>query len=431
MSRRMAASTVHHGPPRAGTPAGRTISVAVVLATMVATAACSDAGEEGGRVEVEFFQFKGEAVGTFDALIEQFEAEHPEIDIVQNNVPSADAALRTRLVKNDIPAVMTLNGNGATYGDLASAEIFRDFTGDPALEATLEGPQETLAALGGPEGEMNGVPYALNANGVIYDVAFFEELDVDPPRTWSELISAAETVEAAGRTPFYFTWAEAWTTLPLFHAVTQNTTGDSFWPDRISGATSFAEEWQVAMDKMLELKEHGPDDPFRFDYNTGNRAIADGEAAMYVQGNWAIPSIREINPDVQLGMFALPVTDEPEDNRLVSGVDLLLTMPREETPHDEEALTFLRWLTEQGPAAQYAEEQNAFSAVEGVEQEDPALATLNPYFEEGRTVGFADHYIPSSIPLENLVQGFLIDGRSEAFLADLDEQFDIVQARRG
>ncbi len=185
------------------------------------------------------------------------------------------------------------------------------------------------------------------------------------------------------------------------------------------------------MDKMLELMEYGPDDPFRFDYNTGNRAIADGEAAMYIQGNWAIPSIREINPDVNLGMFALPVTDDPEQNLLVSGVDLLLTMPREETPHDEEALTFLRWLTEQGPAAQYAEEQNAFSAIEGVEQEDPALATLNPYFEEGETIGFADHYIPSSIPLENLVQGFLINGRSEAFLANLDEQFDVVQARRG
>ncbi len=120
---------------------------------------------------------------------------------------------------------MTLNGNGGTYGDLASAEIFRDFTGDPALEATLPGPQETLAALGGPEGEINGVPYALNANGVIYNVDVFEELDLEVPGTWSELIETAEAVEAAGRTPFYFTWQEAWTTLPAFNAVTQNTTG--------------------------------------------------------------------------------------------------------------------------------------------------------------------------------------------------------------
>ena len=72
-----------------------------------------------------------------------------------------------------------------------------------------------------------------------------------------------------------------------------------------------------------------------------------------------------------------------------------------------------------------------FSAVEGVEQEDPALAPLNPEFEAGNIVGFADHNIPSSIPLENLLQAFLIDEDIEGLLADLDERYDAVQARRG
>ena len=108
-------------------------SAALVVVTVLASCGESD-DETGGRTEVEFFQFKGEAVTTFDGLIEQFEAENPDIDIVQNNVPNADAVLRTRLVKNDVPELMSLNGNGGTYGDLALAEIFRDFTGDQALE---------------------------------------------------------------------------------------------------------------------------------------------------------------------------------------------------------------------------------------------------------------------------------------------------------
>lgn len=397
---------------------------------MVSMAACAGSEEGDGRTRVEFFQFKGEAVGTFDALIEQFEAEHPDIDIIQNNVPSADAALRTRLVKNDVPQVMALNGNGATYGDLASAEVFRDFAGDPALEATSPATQDILNALGGIDGETNGVPFALNATGVIYNMDIFDELGLSVPTTWDELIATAEVVRAAGTVPFYLTWKDAWTTLPPFNPLAQNIPPDDFWPRREAGETTFSAEWPPVAEQLLALKEFGPPDPFRFDYNTGNRAMADGEAAMYFQGNWAIPSIREINPDINLGMFAFPATNDPERNRLVSGVDVLFTMPRRETPHEEEALTFIRWMTEQAPATQYAQEQNAFSAVLGVEQDDPALATLNVYFEQGQTVGFADHFIPSSIPLANMLQGFLIDGDVEAFLAELDKQYDAVQARR-
>jgi len=101
-------------------PRFRTAVALGAAMVMVSMSACAGSEDGDGRTRVEFFQFKGEAVGTFDALIEQFEVEHPHIDIIQNNVPSADAALRTRLVKNDVPPVMTLNGNGAAYGDLAT-----------------------------------------------------------------------------------------------------------------------------------------------------------------------------------------------------------------------------------------------------------------------------------------------------------------------
>ncbi len=106
MSRqRKAASMVHHGPPRGRPHAERTTALAVVLvAGLAVTSACSDAGEESGRVEVEFFQFKGEAVGTFDALIEQFEDRAPgDRHRAEQRPLGADAALRTRLVKNDVP----------------------------------------------------------------------------------------------------------------------------------------------------------------------------------------------------------------------------------------------------------------------------------------------------------------------------------------
>jgi raffinose/stachyose/melibiose transport system substrate-binding protein len=404
---------------------------AALLAAGLVLAACNGDDPAAGTTQVEFFQFKTEAVATFDALIEDFEAEHPDIDVVQNNVPAADTVLRTRLVKNDIPDVLTVNGNGETYGDLATAGIFRDFTGDEALERTAPTYQQILADLGGQQGEANGVPYAVNANGMIYNTDVFDELGLEVPETWDELMDAAAQAQDAGVIPFYLTWSEAWTVLPPFNVLAQNLTPDEFWDQRDAGETSFAQAWPPVMEAMESLEQYGPADPFRFDYNTGNRAMADGDAAMYPQGTWAIPSIRSINPDAPISTFVFPATNEPERNRLVSGVDVVLTMPREETPRTEAALTFLRWLTTTAPAEQYAQEQTAFSAVEGVEQDDPALAPLNDALEAGKVVGFADHNLPSSIPTENLVQGALIDGDEGGFFAEMDRQYDVILARRG
>jgi raffinose/stachyose/melibiose transport system substrate-binding protein len=405
------------------------VGCAAIVVAMGLTSGCGGSDDSGGRAQLEFFQFKGEAVATFDKLIAQFEKEHPEIDIVQNNVPSPDAALRTRLVKNDVPPLMSLNGNGGTYGDLANAGIFRDFSDDPALENISEASIKVLQDLGHRPDEINGVPFANNADGIIYNVDLFNQLGLTVPTTWDELIATAEKIQAAGQVPFYHTWKEAWTTQPPFNPLAQNIPPTNFWEQREAGEVTFSEEYPQVAEQLLELKQYGPADPFRFDYNTGNRAMADGEAVMYLQGIWAIPSIRGINEDINLGVFPFPTTNDPERNRMVSGVDILLTMPAEETGLEEEALTFIRWLTQPGPAKQYADEQVHFSAVKGVKQEDPTLAPLNPIFEAGNIVGFADHNIPTSIPLDNMLQAFLIEGDVKGFLADLDERYDVVQER--
>ena len=95
-------------------------------------AACGD-DDEDARTQIELFQFKGEAVDIFAELVADFEAEHPDIDVVLNNVPNADAAIRTRLVRDDVPDVMTLNGSG-NFAQLARADVFYDFADEPVLD---------------------------------------------------------------------------------------------------------------------------------------------------------------------------------------------------------------------------------------------------------------------------------------------------------
>ena len=150
---------------------------------------------------------------------------------------------------------------------------------------------------------------------------------------------------------------------------------------------------------------------------------------MYIQGTWAIPEIRKANPDAPIGFFPLPTGDRPEENKLISGVDTLLAIS-EDSKHKEEAQRFIQFLLEPENSKQYITEQTLFSTVEGVKQEDPAVAELLPYLERGQVIDFADHYIPAAVQLNSVIQSFLQNRDIDGYLKKLDTEWDKVADRR-
>lgn len=406
----------------------RTVARLLVVGLAASTlAAC--AGGSGGRTEITFFQFKPEAVDYFEQRAAEFEAQNPDIDVVVDNVPDPETALRTRLVKNDVPDVLTLNGNG-TFGELASAGIFENYAGDPILEDLNEGYVEILQDLGASEeGAVNGIPFAANASGVLYNVELFEQQGVEVPQTWDELLAAAQTFQAAGITPFYAMLADAWTAQAPLAPLTAQTAPEGFFEDRFAGEATFAEGWREAAEKELELFEYTQPNPAAFGYQEGTVAFAAGESAMLLLGSYAVPQIRSFEPDFTVGSFPLPATDDPADTRLVSGVDVLVTAGAGGA-HPEESRRLIEFLLEPGAVQDYAEQQVAIPALEGASNPDPALAGIQPYIDEERLVGFDDHQFIPAIPLGPLLQQLLIDKDADAFLDGLDGAWDRVAQRR-
>ncbi|MEN1988914.1 ABC transporter substrate-binding protein [Paenibacillus hubeiensis] len=397
-----------------------------VLAALLS--ACTSSGESaGGKVQLEFFQNKPEAKGTFDELINAFNEAHPDIQVTQINPPDAETVLKTRVVKNDVPDIMAM-GATDTYSILAQSGIFADLTNSPLLETIDPNYIQMLKDVTGMD-KVTGIPYATNANGIMYNKTLFKETGLDVPKTWDELIATAQKIKDAGKIPFYFTYKDDWQTNLPFNALAPNLVGIDFFLERRENKVTFKEKYQEVAEKQLRLMNYGHGDNFGKGYSDGNRAFANGEAYMYIQGTWAISEIRKANPNVDIGFFPFPTGNDPSQIKLVNGIDSLFTISAD-TPHKEQAEQFIAFLLKPENIGKYIDEQTLFSAVKGVKQDDPAVQELMPYIEQGRVIDFADHYIPAAVQLNSIVQSFLQNQDIDRYLDTLDKEWDKVANRR-
>ncbi|MFB5674919.1 ABC transporter substrate-binding protein [Paenibacillus terreus] len=401
--------------------------LAALLLLTTLLAACGQDRAANGKVQVEFFQNKPEAKASFDKLIAQFNQENPDVEVTQVNPPDAETVLMTRVVKEDVPDVIAL-GATDTYSVLANSGIFADLTASPLVDKVEPAYVQMLKDVTGMQ-EITGIPFAANANGVMYNKALFRDMGLSVPRTWDELITTAQKIKDAGKIPFYYTYKDDWQTNLPFNQLAPNLVGIDFFLKRRENQVTFQEKFHEIAEKQLELLHFGHSDNFGKSYADGNRAFANGEAYMYIQGTWAIPEIRKANPDIELGFFPLPTGDNAEKNKLISGVDTLFTIA-EDSPHKAEAERFIDFLLDPAHSKQYITEQTMFSAVKGVVQDDPAVAGLQPYLKSGRIVDFADHYIPAAVQLNSIVQAFLQDRDIDHYLKTLDTEWDKVANRR-
>ena len=423
-------------PPRWRKRLTAACALTVVALTTATLSACGTSGEAADTTTLNFFQFKGEALADFDLIIKEFEDANPGIKVVQNQQPDADTAIRTLLVKDRTPDVVTLNAGGK-IGQLLEAGVFYDFTDEPVLETINPAVQDIISDLGSHEGEVNALGYVNNANGIIYNKAIFEEQGIEVPETWDELIAACEQLTAAGITPFYGTLADSWTALPSFNGLGAYPARDGFFDQmRDIGAAvgpssdvSFSQDFADTAEKQATLFSYAQDGYRGRTYDDGNAAFARGEVAMYMQGVWALNPIKQANPDIDAGMFPYPATDNPDDRLLVTGVDVAVMIAKD-TPHLEESLRFVEFLFERDVIERFAQSQNMIPSVEGAAwSDDAALQSVKPFFDEGRIAGFIDHQVPAGIPLDAIVTRGLMDNDPASALATLDNEWAKVSAR--
>lgn len=373
--------------------------------------------------KIEFFQMKREAVDTFNAIIEKFREKYPNIEVEQNNIPEASQVLTTRMASNDPPDVFT------HWPDRAELKLLVDngYVLDISNESFLENVNPSILDQIRYNGNIYMLPIALNAMGVFYNVQQFNELGLTVPQTYSEFIEVLEKVKASGKTPLMLPDKDAWT-IEQSSCLIQG-----IWLPDIENFYDRLQKDEISVkdepmfrrhaEVLLELREYGQKDTLGTGYDQAIGEFASGKAVMFLQGIWAIPSIKKANPDLEFAMFPFP-GENPEDTKIVTGVDCAVAIAYN-SKNMELAKTFVSFLASTEAGQIYADLDGSPSAIKGVETKVKEYAPVVEVMNAGKTFKYPyDYWKPGAVDEDfDSVQNLIVDKDIDAYLERQDAIF--------
>ncbi|UED83529.1 ABC transporter substrate-binding protein [Streptomyces profundus] len=190
--------------------------VATGLVLAVTATACGDSGDDGGAEgegagKIVFWDNNGGArTDIWNEIIDAFEDEHPDIEVEYVGVPIADvqakydAAIQGGSGLPDVGGVSTsylanLVAQGAL--DPLDERLAESGLADELAPNMLESVRSTV---GGGD-ELFSVPTSANQGVLWYRTDLFDEAGLEPPTTWDNFFTAAETLTDRGNNAFGFT----------------------------------------------------------------------------------------------------------------------------------------------------------------------------------------------------------------------------------
>lgn len=386
---------------------------------------CGNGENAEGKVVIELVQYKPEAVDAFEELEAKFNAEHDDIELVIDSPNDAMTILKTRFIREDNPDIIGIGGD-INYSNFLDAEMLMDISDFDGLADIKDNYLETNKNLEYvPLDGVYAVPYMANAAGVLYNKDMFEEHGWTIPTTWEEFIALCETIQAEGVQPLYFGYKDTWTCLAPWNAIAVDLCESDIAYQVNSGNATYAEAYREIAIKTKTLLDYAQPTPVAYSYNDACTAFARNQSAMYVIGNYAIPQIKSVNPDMNIGSFVFPASSNPDENVLNSGNDLMFCV-MEDCENKEAAYEVLRFLLEDENVQIYLDDQSAVPCKKGDFPIVYELEDMSEYINNGIVADYQDHHYPTEMAVDAMIQTYLLDDSDDAldtFLKRFDTEW--------
>lgn len=293
-------------------------------------------------------------------ILPAFHRRHPDIHVrfVADNPLEYDAHLEAKLrYDNLLDSRLTRR----KAGDL----IFcRPFDGSARLierQQLMALPEELLEAFSAqarrPWSDESGrttycVPVAQVIHGVFYNKALLRQLGAQPPQTEAQWFELLERIRSQGtHIPLALGLADMWeSTQVVFTGA-----GPNFWGGEkgrqalLRGQARFTDKAFIdAWRFMARLKPYLPPSPHQVGNSDAQILFAKSLAVLFPSGSWDLPWLRHTyfshtSRPVDFGVFRFPPRQPGQRCQLSVHPDFGIGM-NADTPHQEAALQFLRWL---------------------------------------------------------------------------------------
>lgn len=328
---------------------------------------------------VQIWNWRGET--EFWAAVErEIQKEHPHIKIEYRSfIPTEyDSILMVAMQGGEGPDIITLRGGP---GVIKFAEPGMVERLDDKLDFSLF-PEGALTQAS-MDGEVYGVPFALQTYQIYYNREIYEKYGLQEPATWDELISNCQVLQNNGVTPLYFQGREGWGLSLVQTAIGASILGAEWITGLINGENAFTDpEFIDSLYKVLELKPFMQKNFEAASYTDMQMAFPMEAAAMTFAGMWDVKSFDELAPDKEWGMFLVPpikATDKPYAYAYMDGAYGL----NSESKVRDDALKVLEFTTTQKFGQMFVEFNQEISPIAGISA-PPELKELQQglYFVE-------------------------------------------------
>lgn len=265
-------------------------------------------------------------------VIKRFNEQYKDkyhVTAITTNLEEYDTKLNALIASKDCPDVFICNP-GPNLTQYVEAGVAADLTDilnnqEKTWYGTFtDGIFERMTY----DGKIYAVPTNFAAALVFYNTEMFEKAGAKVPATYDEWIEACQKIKDAGYTPISCSAGTAWCLSMIAGYLCDREGG----PDNLKGVNDGTLDWtsQTFIDagnKLVELSKYFQATAAGDSNDQATAAFYNGEAAMLVQGSWAIGQINGNNSDFEskCGVFSFPgIVGGADPNRMIVKTDNLV-----------------------------------------------------------------------------------------------------------
>ncbi len=240
-----------------------------------------------------------------------FKKENPDLDVQLNTFDheAYKTAIRNFLV-SEAPDVCTwYAGNRMKF--FVDQNLFMDVSSlwkELGLYDSMASSVKAMTI----DGKQYGVPYSYYQWGVYYRKDIFDKYGLSAPKTWDEFMKVNATLKANGITPITIGTKYLWTAGGWFDYLDLRVNGYQFHMDLTAGKISWLDPrldkvfslWADMVNNGYFLENHAS-----YSWQEAQAPLINGNAAMYLIGNFMIPDMESAGVVDKIDFFQFPIID--------------------------------------------------------------------------------------------------------------------------